>query len=69
MRKHKKELRCAIPTIKSDRFWLFGMSLAANLHLKLYLGAGTNFVESAPIDTGKAIIIREAKIFLPLLAG
>lgn len=45
----KKVLTCKIPTVKSDKFWHLGISLDKSLHLKIYLGAGKNFIESAPV--------------------
>lgn len=46
----KKVLTCRIPTIKCDKFWRLGISLDRSLHLKIYLGAGKNFIESAPVE-------------------
>lgn len=45
----KKVISCTIPTVKSDRFWRFGISIDASIHLRLYLGAGKKFIETAPI--------------------
>lgn len=45
----KKVLHCTIPTVKCDNFWRLGISLDKSLRLKLYLGSGKKFVESAPI--------------------
>lgn len=45
----KKVIPCTIPTVKCDNFWRVGIALDKSLHIKLYLGSGSNFIESAPI--------------------
>ena len=45
----KKQIACTLPTVKCDSFWLFGISLDPSLHLKLHLGSGKKFIETAPI--------------------
>lgn len=45
----EKVVHCNIPTVKCDNFWKFGISMDRTLHLRLYLGSGKKFIESAPI--------------------
>ena len=45
----QRKVSCRIPTVRGDDFWRLGISLDASLHLKVYLGSGKNYIESAPI--------------------